>query len=189
MLQDALRARRANLALAVALLLAIGGPASAARWADDNHVDGFAIQFPSSQIEITKVYADGVVEDPSFSVALPETCVIYVNKGPKPAVHFQFDFAEVSSDGKIGIPEPYDTTGKFAVGVVQNSGDYNCRLSRFGQVLDGQLRQIRVFGRPEVYRLVAWVNMVVYADGTTWEAQPPAYAPPLPSGPPAPVPR
>ena len=70
---------------------------------------------------------------------------------------------------------------KFAVGVLQNSGYYNCRLSHFGQVLDGQLRRIRVFGRPEFYWLVAWVNKVVYADGTTWEAQPPVYASPLPA--------
>jgi len=177
MTQSRMLSRR--LVLPVALVLAVGGPVSAAHWQDENHVDGFAIQFPGSQIQITKVYADGV-EEKGAHVALPETCVIYVNNGPKPAAHLQFDFAEVSTDGKIGIPEPYDTTGKFAVGVLQNSGDYNCRLSHFGQVVDGQLRQIRVIGRPEVYRLVAWVNRVVYADGTTWTAPPLTYAPPLP---------
>jgi hypothetical protein len=169
-----------RLALPVALLLAIGGPLSVAGRGDENHIDGYPIQFPASQIEITKVYADGV-EQEGHHVALPATCVIYVNKGPKPVVHVQFDFAAVPSDLKIGIPEPYDTTGKFAVGVLQNSGYYNCRLSHFGQVLDGQLRRIRVFGRPEFYWLVAWVNKVVYADGTTWEAQPPVYASPLPA--------
>jgi hypothetical protein len=170
-----------RLALSVALLLAFGGPASGAPRGDENHVDGFAIQFPSSQIEITKVYAFGVEEE-GHHVALPATCVYYVNNGPKPAVHLQFDFSYVSSDGRIGIPEPYDTTGKFAGGVLQNSGYYNCRLTHFAQVLDGQLRQIRVFGQPEVYRLVAWINKVVYADGTTWEALPPTYyALPLPS--------
>lgn len=167
-----------RIALVVALLLAALGPAGARP--DENHVDGFAIQFPSSQIEITSVYADGVTEYPEQHIAVPVTCVLYVNQGPKPVVHIQFDFAAVRADGKVNKPEPYDTTGKFAVGVLQRSGDYNCRLSRFGmQVLDGQLKDTRIFGRPAVYRLVTWVNKVVYADGTTWEATPPTlYAAP-----------
>jgi hypothetical protein len=173
----ALVSRVASVLALAALLLAIGDPASASPRHDDNEVDGFAISFPSSQIEITTVYAFGV-EQEGHHVALPATCVFYVNDGPKPVVHIQFDFSYVSPDGKVGIPEPYDTTGKFAVGVLQNSGHYNCRLTHFAQVLDGQLREIRVFGRPAVYRLVAWVNKVVYADGTTWEAQPPTYVPP-----------
>ncbi len=168
-----------RLLLSVSLLLAMCGPVSAVHWQDENHVDGFPIQFPESQIRITNVYADGV-EEGDTHVALPETCVIYVNDGPKPVAHLQFDFAAVSADGTIGIPEPYDTTGRFAVGVLQNSGNYNCRLSRFGQVVDGQLRQVRLVGRLEVYRLVAWVDKVVYADGTTWTAPPLVHAPPLP---------
>jgi hypothetical protein len=160
----------------VAMLLTIGAPASAAR-PDDNHVEGVALQMLSSQIEITHVYANGVRDDVDHRYVYPQMCVIYINNGPKAAVQLQFDFAAVSSDGKIGKAQAYDTIGKFAVGVLQKNGDYNCRTSLFAQVLDGQLREIRVFGRPEVYRLVAWINKVVYVDGTTWEAQPPTYVP------------
>jgi hypothetical protein len=144
--------------------------------------------------------------DPRLYTAVGE-CVNFVNRGPKPATRVHVIFALLAASGGQTADEPLDIPGPFPTGAEQKktgqrayapSFQDDCRqINRNVEIADGALRDQHpsffqsagswfIGKRPTMIAgtltLVARVDRVTYADGTTWTASPPAASPaPTPS--------
>lgn len=84
-------------------------------------------------------------------------CVSFVNRASVPAVHIQFVFAAVDTEGQPRRPLlPLDVRYSIAPNVLQE-GPSICRLQGYANGDRGLW-------------LVAWVNEVDFSDGTSWHA-------------------
>lgn len=124
---------------------------------------GIPIQLPQSPLHIDQVasnlavivdHAKGRAEYLRF-----EDCVSLVNRSPSTVTHEQVVFAAVDRDGTVKGPKlPFDLRETLKPGE-SSPRFHRCRSDGYGNGENGLW-------------LVAWVNKVDFADGTSWHAPP-----------------
>lgn len=123
--------------------------------------DGIPVQVVGSPIQLLTVRADWRTDfDFASRTQGPvyfNDCVTFVNNANVAATHIQFIFAAVDTAGDVKTPLlPLDVRYVAKVGALQNAAK-NCRDHAYGNGYRG-------------FWLVAWVNEIDFADGTSWHA-------------------
>lgn len=123
--------------------------------------DGVPVQYAESRIEILTV-SDNLASDFDYAMHMQgaiyfNDCLNYINHGRVATKRIQFMFATVSNDGYLkGNPLPLDIRVSALPGILQGAV---CRDHAYANGYGGLW-------------LVAWVNVVEFADGTSWQAPP-----------------
>src|SRR5579862_5409908 len=148
--------RVVGLCSSLALVFAVGSGSGL-----DSH--GLAVQIAASKIDILSVSSSSAFDyDPASGGVTPtyfNDCVIYESVTDSLPNHIQFTFAMVDGRGELTqSPLPVDLRSKDQSRSVDKKGS-TCRRHAY----QNGWRKLR---------LVAWVNVVDFADGTHWQAPP-----------------
>ncbi len=127
--------------------------------------DGIPVQLAGSHIELISVTSD-VASDQMFLNGRVQQgplyfndCLTWVDRADVAVTHAQFIYATVTTEGEIKHkPLPLDIHYRAQPGEKRDDRN-NCRDHAYANGADGLW-------------LVAWVNEVDFADGTSWRAAP-----------------
>lgn len=114
----------------------------------DSHIKVLSV---TSDYAIDQVFLNGRVQQGGIYF---NDCLTFVNVNVLAATHLQVNFALVDENGAIKrTPMPYDTHDRAEPGAKHVA----CRDHAYANGARG-------------WWLVGWVNVIDYADGTTWHA-------------------
>ncbi|HEV3088162.1 MAG TPA: hypothetical protein VGX96_13145 [Candidatus Elarobacter sp.] len=143
-----------------------------------DYVDGTSWYAASAVPGASLAQADaGVRITQSFSwepADATQECVSFTNAGSRTVQRVRFMFSHIADDGTDIVDDPWDVRGTYPPGTSRSNScrGWNGSLKpRSDARPDAAVPlELLVFGKPA--RLVTWISVIDYADGTSWRAAP-----------------